>query len=116
MNRLAVFAFVLLFGFRGFAFAGAASDSLVVVEGFSPNGDGINDTFAVTYSGSEPVVLEVYNRWGSLVFGSENYRSDWDGTSNQGRFLGESRLPAGTYYFVLRAGRERKMGHLTLLR
>ena len=116
MNRLIVLAHVLLAGFGGTAWAGPAPDSLVVVDGFSPNGDGINDTFVVTYDGPEPITLEVYNRWGSLVFGSENYRSDWDGTSGQGRGLGGSGLPAGTYYFVVRAGRERKKGHLTLLR
>lgn len=116
MNRLVVLAFLLLAGCGSAAWAGPAPDSLVVVAGFSPNGDGVNDTFGVTYDGPEPITLEVYNRWGSLVFGSENYQGDWDGSSNQGRFLGESRLPAGTYYFVVRAGRLRKSGTLTLHR
>ncbi len=116
MNWLFPLAFVWLTGFGGPTLARPAPDSLVVVDGFSPNGDGINDTFAVTYDGPEPVALEVYNRWGSLVFGSENYRGDWNGTSNQGSLAGSEGLPDGTYYYVVRAGRLRKSGSLTLHR
>jgi gliding motility-associated-like protein len=39
----------------------------------------------------------VYNRWGDLLFESdENYNDDWGGTTENGK-----RLPAGTYYYVI---------------
>lgn len=67
----------------------------------TPNGDNINDYFEVglmaecgfTYK------LKIFNRWGNLVYKSDNYQNDWDGISNQG---GSSKqLPSGTYYYIL---------------
>jgi gliding motility-associated-like protein len=63
---------------------------------FSPNGDGINDTWNIealfTYPESTTMV---YNRYGKLVFKSTGYTKNWDGTYNG------SGLPAGTYYYVI---------------
>ena len=65
----------------------------------SPNGDGMNDE--LEFQGVEkfgPNKLEVYNRWGSLVYQKVNYQLDedrFDGTKNG------NRLPAGNYYYVL---------------
>ena len=67
---------------------------LVIPNAFTPNGDGINDTYVVTdldkYISNYFVV---YNRWGKKVFEKTNYVSgDWDGGN----------LADGTYFFVLR--------------
>jgi gliding motility-associated-like protein len=65
--------------------------------GFSPNGDGINDVFVIR--GIENTLsnrLVVFNNWGDVVYESDNYQNDWDGTKRGG---GE--LPSDTYYFVL---------------
>ncbi|HRN38112.1 MAG TPA: gliding motility-associated C-terminal domain-containing protein, partial [Flavobacteriales bacterium] len=55
---------------------------LVVPDAFSPNGDGVNDTYVVQgleyYSGNK---FQVFNRWGSKVYERSPYRNDWDGTS-----------------------------------
>lgn len=63
---------------------------------FSPNGDGINDTWEVPgiadYPGSEVII---WDRWGQKVFSSNGYREAWDGT-NKGRDLSE-----GTYYYFI---------------
>jgi hypothetical protein len=83
---------------------------------FTPNGDGINDTFIITenqggddgdlksaaafeyeaydvlnlyYEGSE---LVIFNRWGRIVYRSTNYKNDWDGEN----------LPDGVYFYVLK--------------
>ena len=74
-----------------------------IPEGFSPNGDDINDFFvipdiATDYPNYE---LEVYNRWGSLVFEGNTGTGDWDGTSNQSATLGDGVLPSGYYFYIL---------------
>lgn len=73
-----------------FVFAG----DLFIPNVITPNGDGKNDLFAVIgldrYPGS---TLRVFNRWGSEVYQSEDYRNDWGGSG----------LNAGTYYYVLTA-------------
>ncbi len=72
-----------------------------IPEAFSPNGDNINDTFEVqNIEFFQKVSLLVYNRWGNLVYKNENYRNDWNGTSNVSMAIG-SKLPDGTYYYLI---------------
>ncbi|MFN4122310.1 MAG: gliding motility-associated C-terminal domain-containing protein [Flavobacteriales bacterium] len=60
---------------------------------FTPNGDGFNDTFVIENLINYPdTKLFIYNRWGNLVYKSDNYQNDWDGGSN----------PAGVYFYVVR--------------
>jgi gliding motility-associated-like protein len=82
---------------------------------FSPNGDGINDTFfPVTSCNEEIFKLMIYNRWGTLVFESESIDKVWDGTSSG------NKLSDGIYFFIAdytsKAGELRKQGSVTLLR
>ncbi|MCW5906879.1 MAG: gliding motility-associated C-terminal domain-containing protein [Chitinophagales bacterium] len=46
---------------------------------FSPNGDGNNDLFRVIGSNIRDINLQVYNRWGEIVYASQNLFSGWDG-------------------------------------
>ncbi len=74
------------------------SDKIILepYTGFSPNGDGINEFFAIKGIESFPRnTLEVYNRWGNRIFNKTDYQGDWDGT------WGGLVLPDGTYYFIL---------------
>ncbi len=71
-----------------------------IPNGFTPNGDGINDKWmlknvAKLYPNCS---VTVYNRWGSEVFASRGYTTPWDGT-----FKGK-RLPDGTYYCIIELG------------
>jgi gliding motility-associated-like protein len=69
---------------------------IVVHNGFSPNGDNINDTFMV--SGLENFsknTLKILNRWGTVVFSTSSYRNNWNG-----EWEGET-LPDGTYFYLL---------------
>ncbi|MDB5252489.1 MAG: hypothetical protein JWP27_1658 [Flaviaesturariibacter sp.] len=80
---------------------------------FSPNGDGINDTWAIGSLESYPgATVEVYNRYGQLVFNSAGYARPWDGT-----FKGKP-LPVGTYYYIInpRNGRKQLAGFVDILR
>ncbi len=67
-----------------------------VYNSFSPNGDGVNDTWDIDNIFLYPdVQINVFNQWGNKVFESTGYEEPWDGTFN-----GKS-LPAGTYYYTL---------------
>ena len=73
-----------------------AVDSDLPPQVITPNGDGVNDVFRIECLDDEAGArLLVYNRWGSLVYRSDSYVNDWDGT-----YKGEP-LPVGTYFFVL---------------
>jgi gliding motility-associated-like protein len=54
-----------------------------------------------TYIGA---VVEIYDRYGSIVYKNQNYNNDWNGVANQrGKIIGKGeKLPNGTYFFVLR--------------
>ena len=87
--------------------------SPVVPNAFSPNGDGINDTWKIRYLESYPgASVQVYDRYGELVFNSINYTKDWDGTYN-----GKA-LPIGTYYYIIdpKNGRQKISGSVTIIR
>ena len=67
-----------------------------VVDGFTPNDDGVNDVWEIEIVEFYPDAdVFIFNRWGQLLFSSPGYVEKWDGTYN-----GE-RLPVGTYYYVI---------------
>lgn len=71
-------------------------DKVLVPNAFSPNGDGINDTWIVEpLEFFEESVTTVYNRYGQPVFVSKGYSKPWDGTHNG------KPVPVGTYYYVI---------------
>jgi gliding motility-associated-like protein len=51
-------------------------------EAFSPNNDGHNDVFYFENENIKTFNLKVFNRWGNIVFETDNINSGWDGTSN----------------------------------
>jgi gliding motility-associated-like protein len=79
---------------------------LVVFNEFSPNGDGVNDTLIINCIENFPNnKLEIYNRWGNIVFEARSYNNDWEGISNgRATVNAEEELPPGTYYYVLDFG------------
>jgi gliding motility-associated-like protein len=58
---------------------------------FSPNSDGINDTWMIDGLDRAVWQLSVFNRYGQQVFASDDYKGLWDGGS----------LPEGVYYYHL---------------
>ena len=81
---------------------------LLIPEGFSPNGDTINDTFEIPGLGYlfPNFKMEIFNRFGNKVFDYDNENRTepqwWDGFSS-GRLTvgGNNPVPTGTYYYVL---------------
>jgi gliding motility-associated-like protein len=65
-----------------------------VPNAFSPNGDGVNDIFTIYGEGIASFELNVYNRWGELVYETGNSLTGWDGT-----YKGQMQ-PNGTYTYV----------------
>jgi len=83
--------------------------NVIVHNAFSPNGDGINETFVI--ESLEDVLcypnnsVEIYNRWGVLVFETTDYNNEsnrFDGISNGRTTVSQSSgLPTGTYFYIL---------------
>ena len=62
---------------------------------FSPNNDGINDTWNLDFSSYNEVKLVIFNKWGSEVASFNELNISWDGIYEG------SDLPAGTYYYIV---------------
>jgi gliding motility-associated-like protein len=76
-------------------------EELEVLEGFSPNGDGVNDNYVIPWINQfNKVSFEVFNRWGNIVYRKDKYENDWNGVSNVGFSIGDE-LPVGTYYYII---------------
>jgi gliding motility-associated-like protein len=78
---------------------------IILTEGFSPNGDGINDV--LVFEGLEKYKnssLYIYTRSGQLVYESTNYLNDWDGKTINSTANSQKLVPSGTYYYILKLG------------
>lgn len=89
-----------------------------IPDAFSPNGDGLNDKFRIIGIPPENITrfnLEIYDRWGQLIFHSTNILDSWDGF-----YKGEI-CPAGVYPWVMYWEDDKKIrktnkGTVTLVR
>jgi gliding motility-associated-like protein len=84
------------------------SDSvkLEIPEGFSPNGDGVNDTYVIkgleNYPGNS---ITIFNRWGDEVYSAKPYTNQWGGElSIKSIRIGNDNLPTGVYFYILDLG------------
>ena len=66
---------------------------------FSPDGDGINDVFKISGQAMLDFKIEIYNRWGQMVYKSIDLSNGWDGT-----FKGKN-LPTGTYVYKIKTSK-----------
>ena len=91
---------------------------LIVYNEFTPNGDGLNDTFRIDCIEFYPDnTLEVFNRFGNKVFSTRSYKNDWDGTANvDGVVRRNEKLPVGTYFYTLEVDGQVKTGWLYIMR
>lgn len=73
---------------------------IIIPQFISPNGDGKNDTWIIQNIDLYPDnKVWVYNRWGNLVFSSEPYNNDWNGSYTG--FGNTGPLPASTYFYLI---------------
>jgi gliding motility-associated-like protein len=85
----------------------------VIPNAFSPNGDGINDHWNITYLSSYPgCTVDLFDRYGQLVYRSTGYNTPWDGRLNG------KQLAIGVYYYIInpKNGLKPVSGSVTILR
>lgn len=78
---------------------------VVIYDGVTPDGDGMNDYFIIDNIQQFPNnTVRIFNRWGVEVFKTTNYDSSgnvFNGYSDARATLGNEKLPTGTYYYTL---------------
>ena len=74
-----------------------------VPQGFSPNGDSINDVFEISglLNIYENFELKIYSREGTLIYRGGNSQGFWNAIPNTGLLYEKKLVPVGTYYYVL---------------
>jgi gliding motility-associated-like protein len=74
---------------------------------FSPNNDGVNDAFCIpgTAGYQDCYKLEIFNRWGGVVYQSQNPQDCWQPQSN---------IASGVYFYVLTLGKQEYTGQVTV--
>ncbi|MEL6989253.1 MAG: gliding motility-associated C-terminal domain-containing protein, partial [Bacteroidota bacterium] len=92
------------------------ADCYIGREVITPNGDGANDELVIACVANDPNTLQIFDRWGQIVFEQDNYSNTWMATDNSGAIV-----PDGSYFWVLTVtqtdGRQRiHKGHVTVIR
>ena len=88
---------------------------LIAPDVMTPNADGYNDLFMIDGLDAWPnSLLKIFDRWGRLVYESDNYQNDWAGTKRDTDKL----VSSGTYYWVLvrEIDEEPTHGYVTVIR
>ena len=97
--------------------ANSTIDCLEFRNVITPDGDGMNEEFQINCLNLyQDNTLQIFNRWGQLVYETDNYANDWTGVNR----LGED-LPEGAYFFVFNytdegGSMQQLKGHITLIR
>jgi gliding motility-associated-like protein len=81
-----------------------------IPDGFSPNGDAVNDTFRIpdiefiypNYS------LEIFNRYGNLMFSGNKNKPEWDGKNSDSKIGIDGFAPNGVYFYIINYNKENK--------
>ncbi|MFN3874869.1 MAG: choice-of-anchor L domain-containing protein [Flavobacteriales bacterium] len=82
---------------------------------FTPDGDGQNETFGPLGRYIERFEMQIFNRWGELIYSTNDFNAPWDGT------YGGAQAPTGIYVYTYKAEGHyfpavEGTGHLTLIR
>lgn len=93
--------------------------AVYIPNAFTPDGNGKNDVFNVYGIGidEERFKMEIFDRWGEVIFTSETFRKGWDGTIKGGSIIGQE----GVYIYKilvtdLEGNKKTYTGHITLLK
>ena len=77
---------------------------LIIPNAFSPDGDGINDTWTIRGDLNENYPnnqIRIFNRWGVSVYETKGYQNDWNGSNYNSSGSTSLNLPVGTYFYLL---------------
>jgi gliding motility-associated-like protein len=80
--------------------------TILIPNVFTPNQDGVNDFWEITYEGWEDYSYQIFDRFGKLVYQARKGDPFWNGEN----------MMSGTYYYILNLGKKRIDGVITLLR
>lgn len=88
--------------------------TLYIPNTFTPNGDGMNDTFGVSGEAIKNFNMVIYNRWGQKIFETNDANNQWDGTFNG------TKVSVGAYVYNVSAqgptgGKQSKKGSFDLI-
>jgi gliding motility-associated-like protein len=98
----------------------ATPENFLIPDGFSPNGDGVNETFQIVdiefiYPN---YTLEIFNRYGNVLFEGNINKPTWDGKNSNSSFI-DGDAPTGVYFYVINYNKDNlppKQGQLYLNR
>lgn len=62
----------------------------------SPNGDGMNDFFFIKGLTEPGVSLKIFDRWGDLIYLTDDYKNNWGGEAGNGKKLSD-----GVYFYLV---------------
>jgi gliding motility-associated-like protein len=97
-------------------------DDILIPDGFSPNGDNVNDEFVIKDIEIDypRFTIEIYNRYGSILYKGNINTPNWNGTTTVGGMkFGNNVVPVGVYFYILEFNdgiKEPKQGRLYLSR
>lgn len=76
---------------------------LIIPDGFSPNGDQINDFFEIKNIATlyPKFTIQIFNRWGNLLFEGNAKNPNWDGNNHKGGTVSGEHMPTGVYFFII---------------
>jgi gliding motility-associated-like protein len=93
--------------------------SIFVPNAFTPDGNGLNDHFIPegVLTDNQSFEMLIFNRWGDLIFSTDNLDNPWMGTGNGGKDL----VPVGVYVWVINTmdannTRHQYRGHITIIK
>ena len=81
-----------------------------IPDGFSPNGDDVNDTFRIPdieflYP---DYTLEIFNRYGNVMFKGNTNKPNWDGRNSESAGFGDGIAPNGVYFYIVNFNKDNK--------
>ena len=87
-------------------------NEIVIPNVFTPNGDGKNDDFHIDDLCELPGFnIVIYNRWGRIVFESDDVLFRWNGTDEKGNAVSD-----GTYYYLMDTSKQKRQGWIEVIR
>lgn len=83
---------------------------------FTPNEDGINDLFKFTANCVESYQINIYNRWGALLYTGERGSPFWDGSNQHGYYVADGVYIYTIEYTSMQGAKTKKKGTITIFR
>lgn len=83
---------------------------------FTPNGDSINETFSIVATGISSFQMLIFNRWGEVVYQSDDIYQGWNGKNKFGQLCSSGVYSVVVSYTIASSGKsEKRNGHVTLI-